>query len=74
MPSRKPLPIADRARIQLENRHAGWCDFIEEYEPYCKANPHDVWARGQLHYAKKEVARIAKQLGLAENRDSKPIK
>lgn len=73
MPRRKPIPIADRARIQLENRHAGWTDFIAEYEPYCEKYPHDTWARGQLDYARKEVKRIAALLALDDNRKSRPV-
>lgn len=74
MPRRTPLPVADRARIQLQNRHAGWVDFIEEYEKWVEQNPSDTWARGQLDYARKEVKRIAELLGQADNREPKPVK
>lgn len=68
----KAYPLPDRLRLAMSNEHAGLEEYIEELEPYVHANPDDKWAAGQLRYAKKRVADLAKTLGLAINRKSRP--
>lgn len=73
MPTRKPIPVEQRARIMLENRHAAYVDMIEELAPYVEKWPNDTWARGQLEYAKKESKRLAELIALADNRQDRPV-
>lgn len=69
---KKPHPTSTRLMIRLEREHEAHLDLIAELEPYCRANPDDKWAAGQLRYSRKHAKRLEKKLGLATNRGERP--
>jgi hypothetical protein len=72
--TKERLPVESGARLMLQRKHEGWLNFLEEYEPYARANPDDTWAQGQVRYALAEVKRIEKLLGIAANRADRPAR
>lgn len=70
--TKQRVPASEAVLTMLRNKHAGWVDFLAEYEPYARANPDDKWAQGQVRYAREEIKRIERMLGLAANRSERP--
>jgi ribosomal protein S15P/S13E len=52
----------------LRRQHEGMSDYAERLEVHLQKNPDDKWARGNLEYAKREVARLAELLGTQKYR------